>query len=276
MKYSIVISILACLFPCLSTLLAQENKYKIQLVYKLEYQPDSLNEKSKQSEDFILLLSDNKSIFKSINLNYQDSINTLPLKNDDNFNANFNASFALMRRSPTNFRYTVIKDSTNELKYRDKINNTLYEYPECRNCFNWEISDDTITINGFHCQKAMAIYAGRKWTAWFSPEIAFSDGPYKFNGLPGLIIKINDSQNYYSFTLTAMDKKEGIYFGVKKQPEIITKEKYYSSLTYYLDNQYELMAARGVKITSGEDAVRRGIEERRQKNNNPLELVPVK
>ncbi len=276
MKYPILISTVLCFYACISPLLAQENKYKIKFVYKLEYQPDSLNENSKQSEDFLLLLSDNKSIFKSKNLNYQDSINTLPVRNDESFNASFNANFALMRSSPTNFRYTIIKDLTDELKYRDKINNNLYEYPECRNCFNWEISDDTITINGFHCQKATAVYAGRQWTAWFSPEIAYSDGPYKFNGLPGLIIKINDSQNYYSFTLTGMNKKEGIYFANKKQPEIITKEKYYSSLTYYLDNQYELMIARGVKITAGEAEVKRGIEERRQKNNNPLELNPVK
>lgn len=32
----------------------------------------------------------------------------------------------------------------------------------------------------------------------FSEEISISEGSYKFNGLPGLILKIQDTQNQYS------------------------------------------------------------------------------
>ena len=45
-------------------------------------------------------------------------------------------------------------------------------------------------IGEFETQKAETFIFGRKWTAWFSPEIPIQDGPYKFRGLPGLIVKI--------------------------------------------------------------------------------------
>ena len=41
--------------------------------------------------------------------------------------------------------------------------------------------------------KAVTEFAGRKWTAWFTEELPFQDGPYKFRGLPGLIVKLEDA-----------------------------------------------------------------------------------
>lgn len=247
---------------------AQQNKYTIQCIYKLEHQPDSTDIKSRKSENMLLLFNGNMSIFKSQNLDLQDSINMLPFGS----NAAFNANFALMRTNPTSFRYTIWKDSTNQMRYSDKIDANFYEYQEPKNIFKWDVLTDTMTISGFRSQKAITMYSGRKWIAWFSSEIPISDGPYKFNGLPGLIVSISDSQSFYSFTLSSIIKKEGNYFTSQKKAQSITKDKYYTSLLYYIENQFEVMAARGVKITSGEAEVRRGIEERKMKNNNHLEL----
>ena len=44
-------------------------------------------------------------------------------------------------------------------------------------------------------------FAGRKWTAWFCRRTSFNDGPYKFKGLPGLIVKISDETNSHSMEL---------------------------------------------------------------------------
>jgi GLPGLI family protein len=63
----------------------------------------------------------------------------------------------------------------------------------------WEIKDDTSTIANYLCQKAECFFRGRHFTAWFSVQIPINNGPWKFGGLPGLILKVSDDQNLYVF-----------------------------------------------------------------------------
>lgn len=55
-------------------------------------------------------------------------------------------------------------------------------------------------------------FAGREWTAWFTSEISIPDGPYKFYGLPGLILKISDKTNTHSFEMISVQKQKSNYF----------------------------------------------------------------
>lgn len=55
-------------------------------------------------------------------------------------------------------------------------------------------------------QKATCNFAGRTWTAWFTTEIPIQDGPYKFHGLPGLIVKIEDQTKSHSYELKGVNK----------------------------------------------------------------------
>ena len=48
----------------------------------------------------------------------------------------------------------------------------------------WEITDSTATILGYDCIMAICDFRGRRWTAWFTPEIPLHDGPWKLCGLP--------------------------------------------------------------------------------------------
>lgn len=74
----------------------------------------------------------------------------------------------------------------------------------------WEIKADTDTLQGLRVQKAEASCGGRKWTAWFSPDIPLQDGPYVFYGLPGLIIKLSDTAGQHSYSLLSFkENKEG-------------------------------------------------------------------
>lgn len=70
----------------------------------------------------------------------------------------------------------------------------------------WEILPDQQKVGEFTAQKAVGEFAGRQWIAWFTTDIPFQDGPYKFNGLPGLIVKIEDKTNSHSFTLKEVKK----------------------------------------------------------------------
>ncbi len=59
---------------------------------------------------------------------------------------------------------------------------------------NWEIKEDTMTIAGHICRKALLVREGGKdLTAWYALDIPVMDGPETFFGLPGLILEVQDS-----------------------------------------------------------------------------------
>jgi GLPGLI family protein len=53
----------------------------------------------------------------------------------------------------------------------------------------WELKGDTANFLGIRCRQAIGRLNGREWTAWYAPELPFQSGPWKLNGLPGLIIE---------------------------------------------------------------------------------------
>ena len=81
----------------------------------------------------------------------------------------------------------------------DEITPEDYCYVENKITRNWQLINDTLTVCGYLCNKAEASFGGRKWTAWYAPEITIADGPWKLYGLPGLILKAEDSTNIHSF-----------------------------------------------------------------------------
>lgn len=72
--------------------------------------------------------------------------------------------------------------------------------------FNWKLHPETEVIEGYKCQKATMNHQGKEWTAWFTNEIPLPEGPYKFSGLSGLIVKMHDAQNTHRFTLKGNEK----------------------------------------------------------------------
>ena len=44
---------------------------------------------------------------------------------------------------------------------------------------------------------AKTTFKGRNYFAWYSIEIPINSGPYKFNGLPGLVVELFDSKKHY-------------------------------------------------------------------------------
>ena len=93
---------------------------------------------------------------------------------------------------------------------------------------NWTILDDTMTVSGFLCNKATTSYAGRTWTAWFAEEVASTAGPWKFHGLPGLIVKCADADGIFSFVLFELvNKSFPVTEEEAKRPNVkIKREKF--------------------------------------------------
>lgn len=74
--------------------------------------------------------------------------------------------------------------------------------------FEWEMEDSVKTVCGYECQLATTTFRGRTYKAWFAPEIAISDGPWKLAGLPGLIMEAYDTKGHYRYTLTGIRQQD--------------------------------------------------------------------
>ncbi len=98
--------------------------------------------------------------------------------------------------------------------------------------WKWKIFPDKKNIGTYHVQKAISNFGGRTWEAWFTSEIPISDGPYKFRGLPGLIIAIRDQSGTHMINLVK----------VKKLPENLpASEDKISYITINRDQQRKLV-----------------------------------
>lgn len=96
-------------------------------------------------------------------------------------------------------------------------------------------------IGDLLCRKATVNFRGRNYIAWYASEIPLGYGPYKFQGLPGLIVKINDDTMRYSWHLLSFKllEKEPRFIDSKELKPIITSEKYYTEIRYPSNNEQQ-------------------------------------
>jgi GLPGLI family protein len=87
--------------------------------------------------------------------------------------------------------------------------NNAYFYEDPVPAINWKLHEEYTTVLGYNCQKANASFLGRNYIVWFAREIPVSNGPWKFGGLPGLIMKATDSENQFDFECIGMEQPDG-------------------------------------------------------------------
>ena len=64
---------------------------------------------------------------------------------------------------------------------------------------NWKLLNEGKKIGEYDCKKASVEFRGRTYYAWYTMEIPVSLGPWKFNGLPGLILEVDDVKEIYKW-----------------------------------------------------------------------------
>ena len=94
------------------------------------------------------------------------------------------------------------------------LQNMNCQYTEEMPSQNWTIHADTLTVLNYCCQKATCAFRGREYTAWFCIDIPINNGPWKFGGLPGLILKVYDKDHLFVFESIEIGKK-GEKFPIK-------------------------------------------------------------
>jgi len=92
------------------------------------------------------------------------------------------------------------------ITYRTFLNGPILRYVEEQPKFIWSLKDVAEEILGYQCKMATTHFAGREYRAWYTTKVPVNAGPYKFNGLPGLILKVEDSERFFIWTAIGISK----------------------------------------------------------------------
>lgn len=163
-------------FCCLWIQQFSSQQYQIQ--YEVAYKP-KLKDSTIVKDFYVLTFNPEQSISIFRSANSDNNLNTIIYKNfsKDEF-----------------VEYESIVNSFYEMEYE-------FEH-------NWKLIDSEKIIAGYPCHKAEIKFGGRNWEAWYTTEIPFQDGPYKFSGLPGLILEVSSQDKDYHFTINEIEKQE--------------------------------------------------------------------
>lgn len=115
----------------------------------------------------------------------------------------------------------------------------------------WKLSNEKKMIGQYNVQKAETNWGGRHWTAWFAEEIPFPEGPYKFHGLPGIIMELSDSKGNYNFKLVKSknfpETEKHPFF--LKRAVFIPREKYVKTKMMYYNDPLAFLKNMNITLT---------------------------
>ncbi|MGG9961943.1 GLPGLI family protein [Ferruginibacter sp. SUN106] len=221
-------------------------KYK----YIFTYQVDSLNTDKKQSDLMILEIGNKTALYYSKAARVGDSIQQKDIQN----------GFSPQEIAANKGKYNLSKSRTviiknypeNKMTVTDKVMQD-YKYIEPLAAQEWKIVKDTATIYGVKCQKATANFRGRNYEAWFTKSIPVIAGPWKFYGLPGLILNVYDIKHQFSFEFNGIEipQKNELMEIVPKQYILASRKEVWNLKKEMFQHPYEFAAntlnAMGIK-----------------------------
>lgn len=272
------------LFLIFGILIFAQNK---RFIYEYKFISDSTNLEDIKTEMMFLDTTKDGSKYYSYTVFNSDSLMKVDLEQQLKATGSINVK-SDMRKG--NVRYSVTKTYPDyKTNLHRKLGMDAYNISEDRK-INWKISSEKEKIGEWNAQKAEADFAGRHWIAWFSTEIPIQDGPYKFQGLPGLIVKIEDKTGSHRLELKGIKNIVGdMNINVWEAKEIAVNSKQFQKVL----KEYENDPTKGIKqmqmgganiVFTGKDAgtnkFAKEQEERLKaqikKDNNRIELDIVK
>ena len=287
---------LAALFLFAGLMISAQNN---RVIYEYKYASDSTKIDSLKTEWMYLDINKTGSEYYSKSAFESDSIINESIKKQM---ASGMKSISVSRnRQGGEVSYEVEKTYPDyKISLITNIGNDTYKVSEDRP-INWKISTEKKKIGEFQTQKATTHFAGRNWIAWFTTDVPIQDGPYKFSGLPGLIVEIADEKNSHKIELKGLKKitetvqEEANTQGkdipfLKKKPIDVNRAKYLKIVAQYENdpvqgmrevlgrpNSKVMININGKEISDPKDILReleKNAREEMKKNNNKIELVP--
>ena len=211
-----------------------------RFTYEYRYIPDSTNTGDVKTEMMNLDIADSGSKFYSYTAYHSDSIMRVDLEKQLASTGMINVKTDGRKGS---IRYSISKKYPKyEVFFHNRILRDQYKVADDRK-IDWKISSEKQKIGEWNTQKAETEFGGRKWAAWFTSDIPIQDGPYKFHGLPGLIVKLEDQSKSHVFNLQAVKNLTEIPKDVFGEKETLVNQKQYDKLV----KEYENDPTKGLK-----------------------------
>lgn len=145
----------------------------------------------------------------------------------------------------------------------DKIMRDYYKYLENFPAVTWKIYPETTTILDYPCQKAECRFRGRTYTVWFTNSIPVHFGPWKLSGLPGLILKAEDSQQHFVFECISIVNPRSVITWEDRKYQLTDHKKFNQAYIRFKQNPLLGLQGMGIEIE---------IPNAPKKPFNPLEL----
>lgn len=172
-------------------------RYKVTYSLKYKFHPDQ-----KDAYDDVRIVQIGKRCVKDYSdiINHFDSLATEQIRRGADSYSNVSGNpWPLEIIRP-------IRGEKADLKYRLSIS-AFFVYSDSVPSLEWNYSDEeNDSIIGYDCRKANVEFAGRNYTAWYTPEIPLPFGPYKFGGLPGLILKLEDAERQFVWEAVGFER----------------------------------------------------------------------
>ncbi|MFC0346015.1 GLPGLI family protein [Epilithonimonas hispanica] len=174
---------------------------QVKVIYEVKYKPDSTIEKYNIEEMTLEHFEDKSYFYNETKFKLDsiyDSVTTEYLKTGQipKISLKYELNFGIYKNLSKQELYEIQNVSSRNFFYKSDFEK-----------LNWKITNEKKQILKYSCTKAIVIFGGRIWEAWFSKDIPIPDGPYKFFGLPGLILEIYDTGNNYHFSTVSVIKK---------------------------------------------------------------------
>lgn len=243
------------------------DKANLIVTYNLTFKEDTNKLEQKRQEEMYLFVGEKTSLFISKNMYQLMHLGRIAEREGrlDGFIKEMS-----MGNYRARFIYSIFKNyPKGMLTYTEKVMPTFFIYEEDMTAFRWELLNEQDIIGGYTVQKASLRYGGRLWFAWFCPNLPISDGPYKFSGLPGLILKISDSQGHYIFEMVLLERlKEDVSIEFYKMDWVKTNRKdFLKAVQNFRHDIINRAKEAGASSESQQTAARNMM-----KKNNPIEF----
>lgn len=216
----------------------------------------SLHIGNKNGDEFNaqLLFNNNHSYFVTekdsleTNFNHKEQIQNSQLGSEENNNNEIktigNSSF-LTSVTGNQVFYDRKKDSIWSFLRNPKSMYIAEKKPDIK----WIFTKESKKIGNYTCNKAITTFRGRDYTAWYTTAIPIPYGPWKLNGLPGLVLEAYDKDFFIYFYFKNIEypsiKEIKINF-IKESPESkflkwYTYDDYLKIAKLDIESDYEKM-----------------------------------